>query len=355
MAETVLAASALNVKYRPKTLDQVVGQPEAVSIVKGFLARKQVPSTILITGSCGVGKTTLARIIATEINEGITDDIIEINVGSERSIDSIRELAENCRFKPMRGRFKCYVMDEVHALQGVAASALLKVVEEPPAHVVFILCTSEPDKILKAAKQRGRHIVLNDIVQVEDLETLILRVCKGEKVKLDPKTITKIAKAASGAPRECLQILANVIDIQASNGGKVDDVVITQALKQLDISSDQVAMKTLLSIYCSSLVSAMRCMNDNGPNFRGLLNSMHLMAWGVVSDVSNSGIINWPQKQFLEILHKKRPEIALEQAVEIYAMLSDLKTKMVYGVPDEKAIVIAGIGQYLLSKKKRSE
>jgi len=137
---------SLALKYRPKTFEDVVGQENTIKILMNQLQNKDTRQGYLFTGSAGTGKTTVARIFANAINEG-KGSPIELDAASNNGVNEVRELRENCKFKPIDSPYKVYIIDEVHMLSTGAFNALLKTLEEPPAHAVFILCTTDPQKI----------------------------------------------------------------------------------------------------------------------------------------------------------------------------------------------------------------
>jgi len=213
-------------KYRPLNFDDVVGQEHVTTTLKNAIKTSRLAHAYLFAGPRGIGKTSCARILAKsldcqngptvspcnkcdsclEINESRSMDVIEIDGASNRGIDEIRALRENVKFSPTRGRFKIYIIDEVHMLTPEAFNALLKTLEEPPEHVKFIFATTAPHKILPTILSRCqrfdfRHIpVLKIIAKLEE-------IAKAEKLSVDKEVLFLIAKAASGSLRDAESIL----------------------------------------------------------------------------------------------------------------------------------------------------
>lgn len=213
---------ALYRKYRPQTFDDVVGQKEVVTLLREAITKKKIAHAYLFSGGRGTGKTTLARIFARDIGCN-PEDIIEIDAASNRGIDEIRELREAVRTAPFSSPYKVYIVDEVHMLTKEAANALLKTLEEPPAHVVFILATTDPLKLPETILSRCQRVIL----RIPDLATLAARlvyVAEEEGRSLDEKTALLVASHGNGSYRDAIGVLEQVL---TSQGKKIvyDDVV----------------------------------------------------------------------------------------------------------------------------------
>lgn len=188
-------------RLRPKTLDQVLGQPTAVSALKGFLSTKSVPHAILFHGPSGCGKTTLARIMAAELGaKGL--DLIERNFASSRGIEEVREIETQMTLAPMSGKCKVYILDEAHAMTSQAAQSMLKMLEDTPKHVYFMLCTSEPEKLAKALKTRLTAIGVTGL-----RNEYVLTLLKTSVPETPDKVAESITKAAQGSARMALVLL----------------------------------------------------------------------------------------------------------------------------------------------------
>ncbi len=206
MADT---SFALYRKYRPDAFTEVRNQDHIVTVLEGAIKKRMVPHALLFTGSRGTGKTTVARIFAHAI--GASDvDIYEIDAASNRGIDDIRALKESVYTLPYESPYKVYIIDEVHMLTKEAFNALLKTLEEPPEHVVFILATTEQDKLLETITSRCQIFRFNAPTRTE-LQTIILDIAHKEKFKLTEAGADVIALAADGSYRDALGILQKVI------------------------------------------------------------------------------------------------------------------------------------------------
>ncbi len=213
---------ALYRKYRPTNFDEVRDQDHIVSVLKGAIKKDAIPHGILFSGSRGTGKTTLARIFATAIGTS-SIDIYEMDAASNRGIDDIRELREAVHTVPYESRFKVYIIDEVHMLTKEAFNALLKTLEEPPAHVVFILATTEEEKLLDTILSRLQVFRLRAPSRAV-LSTTVIDVAKSEGFKLSPDAADLIAVAADGSFRDALGITQKVILASGEEIGGADAV-----------------------------------------------------------------------------------------------------------------------------------
>ena len=213
-------------KYRPSKLKEVVGQAVIIQILRQILKSGSIPHSFIFAGTRGIGKTTIARIFAKAINcEKLTSgdtcrkcanclaieqeetvDIVEIDGASNNGVDEIRDLRDKCVFLPQNLKYKVYIIDEVHMLTTAAFNALLKTLEEPPKHVVFILATTEPHKIPKTIQSRCMNFSFLTLTEAE-IEGQIIEVAKKEKITLDKEAATLIAKKAEGAMRDALVLL----------------------------------------------------------------------------------------------------------------------------------------------------
>lgn len=215
-------SQALYRKYRPETFDDVRNQEHIVSVLKGALVKNMIPHALLFTGSRGTGKTSVARIFARAL--GTHDvDVYEMDAASNRGIDDIRELKESVHTLPYESPYKVYIIDEVHMLSKDAFNALLKTLEEPPHHVIFILATTEKDKVLDTIISRCQVFEFRAPTRTE-LRDTVLAVAKKEKFTLDASAAEVIAVAAEGSYRDALGITQKVMMASIDASLTVDEV-----------------------------------------------------------------------------------------------------------------------------------
>jgi len=234
-------------KYRPQKFSEVIGQEHVTRTLKNAIEQGRTAHGYIFSGHRGIGKTTVARILAmalncrssdkpvaepcgicescTEIRAGNSVDVIEIDAATNRGIDEIRELRQAARYRPARDRFKIYILDEAHQITDAAFNALLKTLEEPPGHVVFMLATTRPEDIPQTIRSRCQHFSFR-AVRFEEIMGQLKDLASREKIEADDDALALLAEAGDGSMRDALSILDQAI---ASSDGRVT----AEAVRQL--------------------------------------------------------------------------------------------------------------------------
>ncbi|MFA5481713.1 MAG: DNA polymerase III subunit gamma/tau, partial [Bacilli bacterium] len=224
-----MAYKALYRTYRPRTFSEVAGQKHIVRTIENALKNNKIAHAYLFCGPRGTGKTSMAKLLAKalnceegfghqcnkcgnclSVNESTHPDVIEIDAASNNGVEEVRDLIEKVKYLPIKGKYKVYIIDEVHMMTSGAFNALLKTLEEPPSHVVFILATTEPHKVLPTIVSRCQRY---DFTKVEDdaIRQKMIEILDLEKIKYDLPVINAIIDLADGGVRDALSILEHVL------------------------------------------------------------------------------------------------------------------------------------------------
>lgn len=277
-------------KWRPRSFTELVGQEHVVRALTNALRQQRLHHAYLFTGTRGVGKTTLARILAKSLNceTGVTDapcgkcsacteidagrfvDLIELDAASNTQVDNMRELLENALYAPTSGRYKVYIIDEVHMLSRSAFNAMLKTLEEPPGHVKFILATTDPQKIPVTVLSRCLQFGLKQIPQPQIRERLT-EILAAENVPADAPSIALVARAAEGSLRDALSLLDQAI---AHGGGKLEEASTRAMLGAVDQTYLYAILKALAERDGAELVAGAERMAERSLSFESALQDL---------------------------------------------------------------------------------
>ena len=277
-------------KWRPKTFADTVGQEHVLQALMNALESGRLHHAYLFTGTRGVGKTTIARILAkalncetgvsaepcgecsacVEIDEGRFVDLIEVDAASKTKVDDTRELLDNVQYSPARGRFKVYLIDEVHMLSKHSFNALLKTLEEPPPHVKFLLATTDPQKLPATVLSRCLQFNLSRLTP-RLISDRLAYICKEEGIDVDTGALNLLARAADGSVRDALSLLDQAI---AYCGGKVEEQPVAAMLGTIDRDHVMKLLRLLAANDGKGLIDAIAKIDEQFPDYGRLLDDL---------------------------------------------------------------------------------
>jgi len=277
-------------KWRPKRFAELVGQEHVVRALSNALDSGRVHHAFLFTGTRGVGKTTIARIFAKSLNceqgtsadpcgqcaacldidAGRYIDLLEIDAASNTGVDDVREVIENAQYMPSRGKFKVYLIDEVHMLSKAAFNALLKTLEEPPEHVKFLLATTDPQKLPVTVLSRCLQFNLKRLDE-DQIQGQMTRILAAEQIEADGSAIVQLAKAADGSLRDGLSLLDQAI---AYAGGALREGVVRTMLGTVDRTQVGAMLEALAEGDGARLMQVIAALAEFSPDWSGVLEAL---------------------------------------------------------------------------------
>ncbi len=262
---------ALYRKYRPDSLKKLVGQPDAVALIEKQVKNNNLSHAYLFSGPRGVGKTSLARIIATTLGCDPVFDITEIDAASHNKVDDIRELNDSINFiASSPGKKRVFILDEVHMLSNAASNAFLKTLEEPPEHVIFILATTEPERVLETIKSRTTHIAFKRIGNDEIINTLN-EIGKNEKIKINDDVLSYIANQSDGSLRDAINLFEQTHNT-FGNKATIDDLY--SILGKVSIADLQQIIESINTQDTSKILNILKANYSKGLQPLDILNSI---------------------------------------------------------------------------------
>ena len=344
MNHTVLAR-----KWRPKKFADLIGQGNTTTILQNIIRSQRLHHAYLLTGTRGVGKTTIARIIAKALNclnlieqepccqcsnclqidSGRMVDVIEIDAASNTGVDNIREVLENAQYAPTSGKYKIYIIDEVHMLSKSAFNAMLKTLEEPPEHVIFILATTDPQKVPITILSRCLQLKLRNLAAPE-IQNYLAKVLELETINFELTALEIIADAANGSMRDALSLTDQAIAF--ANG------IITQEMVQnmLGISDDGSIIEILNALHLSNspqLISICQRMHSEGRNLENILEQINRLLFQIaLAQLS-------PQPQLSPEIKKFAQLISLQDC-QLYFEISNLGLEQIAKINNKYPIFV---------------
>jgi DNA polymerase-3 subunit gamma/tau len=342
-------------KYRPKTFSEIIGQEHVVKTLMNSIIIGKISHAYLFSGPRGSGKTTVARIFAKavncqnrkegeaepcnqcsscqEINSGRAVDLIEIDAASHRGIDEIRELRNNTKILPVRSKYKIFIIDEAHQLTKEAANALLKTLEEPPPHVIFILATTEIQKMIPTILSRCQRFEFKRLTVKEIIKKLKM-ICEKEKVKIEQKALELIAIHAAGSLRDAESLLDQALNLGLEEGiikaEKVEEILgivdIELLTKFVDILISKDAPRAI--DFINKAIQRGVDINEFTKNLinylRGILITKIV---GTLSEIENFLNIELTQEA-IKKMEEQSKKITFEEIKRLLDLIVDANTKM---------------------------
>lgn len=319
-----MAYQALYRKYRPTNFDEVVGQTHIIQTLKNAIVQNRIAHAYLFCGPRGTGKTSIAKIFAKTLNctnsqdapcgvcenckmaaNGSHPDIIEIDAASNNGVDEVRNLIDKVKYAPMQGKYKIYIIDEVHMMTSGAFNALLKTIEEPPAHVIFIFATTEPNKVLPTIISRCQRFDFNK-VSMHDIKYRLSVVCKNEGIEIDENGLTLIAQLADGGMRDALSILDQCVAYCSSH------IDVNDIRKIYGVVTSEDIGKLFYSVYkkdVDSFIKDIQKYSDMGMDIKRLTaDFIHMLKDSLILDYSeNSTLVLDMNKDMIRKYFKLAP------------------------------------------------
>ena len=319
-----MAYQALYRKYRPTNFDEVVGQTHIIQTLKNAIVQNRIAHAYLFCGPRGTGKTSIAKIFAKTLNctnsqdapcgvcenckmaaNGSHPDIIEIDAASNNGVDEVRNLIDKVKYAPMQGKYKIYIIYEVHMMTSGAFNALLKTIEEPPAHVIFIFATTEPNKVLPTIISRCQRFDFNK-VSMHDIKYRLSVVCKNEGIEIDENGLTLIAQLADGGMRDALSILDQCVAYCSSH------IDVNDIRKIYGVVTSEDIGKLFYSVYkkdVDSFVKDIQKYSDMGMDIKRLTaDFIHMLKDSLILDYSeNSTLVSDMNKDMIRKYFKLAP------------------------------------------------
>lgn len=314
-----MAYISLYRKYRPKNFDEIAGQKVIIKTLKNAIKNNRIAHAYLFCGPRGTGKTSTAKIFARAINcekdstgcnecenctlalENNHPDIIEIDAASNNGVEEVRELIEKVKYAPLKGEYKIYIIDEVHMMTKNAYNALLKTIEEPPQHVIFIFATTEPNKVLPTILSRCQRFDFTKVSK-EDMKEALIKVCNAENIEIEDNALAQIINLADGGMRDALSILDQCYAYEP------DKITLKGVYEVYGVAGidDQIELLTgIVNKNHQQVINQLNIFDSNGIDFKRLTNALiELLKTKIINNTvgNDHELVNDDQNKYLNTL-----------------------------------------------------
>lgn len=344
-----MSYTALYRKWRPQSFDEVIGQAHITKTLKNQIMTSRIAHAYLFCGTRGTGKTSTAKLLARAVNcENIIDgepcntcdncknilenrsmNVTEIDAASNNGVDNIREIIDEVKYPPTQGKYKVYIIDEVHMLSIGAFNALLKTLEEPPAHVIFILATTDPQKLPATILSRCQRYNFMR-VNIEDMTESLASHMSKENVNIEPKALRYISKISDGSMRDAYSLLDQCISFYYN-----EDITLQKVLNIMGAVDNEVFYRLTNSIACKASEACMNIIDEiiiQGRDIKQFVNDfiIHLRNLLIVKASKNTQNILNLSKDTTSDLVNQAETLNFETIIKLIEEFSDLESKLKY-------------------------
>lgn len=372
---TSLVSENLAVRYRPRVLEDLVGQDHIVSEIRGMFKRNRVPSSIMLAGPTGLGKTTTARILARYINCTARDakthqpcgecanckmenhpDVIELNAADTRGIDDVRKLIEQARNMPSMGAKRLFIIDEAQQLTPQAQQAILRPMEEPPKDTMWIICTMSPDRVLPAIAGRCTKLFVKPVSQ-EAAVSRLYKIARAEgtdfkKIDDGMDVLKAVADLTNGHMRDAVELLDKTLSMVADKDAVDPKAIVKMYSSTGEGNLDEIAASVLVAIMSADpkalIAAAATC-----DNARGVLNKMRwLVDYLMLNSIGSSQFTPYSAKVFSSLAKKASVRVNLGRLLTTQALLVNIEMRFNSMSIDERVVFLAMIGEFIVGLQK---